>query len=217
MGHLINHLLEKISPVDKLSTYDTEYFVYNYLRHVNTWYGFLVKLYYRYVAYYCMIKPTNICKNSKVLDIGCSVGILVQQFNKLGYQAIGIDINKAAIENSLCPQSCFLVNTTSQLEYQDNYFDLVVSREVLEHIPLSDIDKCIREWDRVGKRVMVHIIGVAERGPRVIDNPLHVNIKPEKWWIDKFKEHGYRAIKNPTRMFFSLFGNSGYFMMIKEL
>lgn len=116
--------------MNKISSYNSEYFVDNPLRlkHVNSSLGFFIRLYYKYLALYCIVNPANICKTDKILDVGCSIGILVQQFNELGYQAIGVDVNKAAIENSLCPENCFLVKTTSHLNYPDNYFDLIFSR-----------------------------------------------------------------------------------------
>ncbi|NMB56601.1 class I SAM-dependent methyltransferase, partial [Candidatus Beckwithbacteria bacterium] len=96
------------------------------------------------------------------------------------------------------------------------YFDLVVSREVLEHIPHNEIDSCIDEWDRVSQGKMVHIIAVSERGPSAIDDPVHINVQSENWWINKFKQHDYQAIKNPQKFFISPFGNSGYLMFLKN-
>lgn len=201
--------------MNKVKNYSEDYFVYNHLRHINSRYGFLMKMYYRYLALYCMAKPANLAKGGKVLDIGCGVGILAEQFNKLGYQTIGVDVNKTAIENSVCPKKCLLVEKTSRLDFPDNYFDLIVSREVLEHIPLTDIDACIKEWDRAGKGKMIHIIAVSERGKSAVGDPAHINVKPEKWWVEKFKKHGYKALKNPSKLFFSPFGSSGYFMFCK--
>ena len=163
-----------------------------------------------------MAKPAKLKKNDRVLDIGCGVGILVEQFNKLGYQAFGIDINKEAINYSIVPENCSLVPTAAKLPYPDNYFNLVVSREVLEHILISDIDACIDEWDRVSTGNMIHIIAVEERGPSAIDDPMHVNVQTEKWWLEKFKQHGYRTIKKPQKFFFSHFGSKGYLMFVRD-
>ena len=124
-------------------------------------------------------------------------------------------MSTAAIKNSVYPQKCFLVDTTAKLNYPDKYFDLVVSREVLEHISPQEIDTCITEWDRISKGKMVHIIAVRERGSSSIDDPTHLNVQDEPWWIEKFKTYGYKAIRKPKRFFFSPFGNSGYFLFIK--
>jgi len=202
--------------MNTVADYGASYYVHNHLRHINSWYGFLIKFYYHYVACHVLIRPTKLSPQSTVLDIGCGIGLLAEQFDRLGHQVVGVDVNKAAIENSVYPKNCFLVETTSRLNYPDQYFDLVVSREVLEHIPLADIDDCIREWDRAGKGVMAHIIAVAERGVSATHDPTHVNVQVEQWWVDKFEAHGYVVTRKPLKMFLSPFGSSGYLVMVKD-
>ena len=201
--------------VNRVEEYTASYYARTYLRHLNAPYGLLIRQYCRYLANFCFMRPAGISKGSKVLDVGCGVGILTEQFNRLGCTSIGIDISPAAIRKSVYPQSCFLVEDSSRLDYPNGYFDLVASREVLEHIPVTQIDWCIQEWDRVAKGVMIHIVSVAERGQSAFDDPTHLNVKPEQWWIDRFKEHGYLTLRKPSRAYFSLFGYSGYFMMTK--
>lgn len=202
--------------MNKNEKYDKSYFLDNHLKRINSFFGFFIKLYYGYIVSYIMANPAKLRKGNKVLDIGCGIGILVEQFNKKDYQAIGVDVNKEAIKNSISPGKCFLVKTTAKLDYPNNHFDLVVSREVLEHIPDNHIDDCINEWDRVSKGKMVHIIAVKERGPSAIEDPAHVNVQTEKWWINKFNKHGFNVLKKPRKLFFSPFGNEGYFMFIKD-
>lgn len=211
------NILKNISRfyMNKNDRYDESYFINNHLRWLNSIFGFLIRLYYRYLASYIMAKAAKLKKNDRVLDIGCGVGILVEQFNKLGYQAVGVDVSEEAIKNSIYPSSCRLVETTAKLDYPNNHFDLVVSREVLEHIPISQIDACIDEWDRVSKGKMIHIIAVRERGPSALDDPTHVNLQSEQWWVEKFMEHGYEARRKPQKFFFSPFGSDGYFLFIR--
>ncbi len=192
--------------------YDQSYYIDNHLGNLNSGFGFLFRWYYRYIARYIMAGPAGI-NDGKVLDVGCGVGALVREFNNIGFEAVGVDVNDAAIENSVYAK-CSLVKTSAQLDFPDNNFDLVVSREVLEHIEKKEIDSCIREWDRVCKGKMVHIIAVEERGPSAVNDPMHVNVQKEEWWKNKFAEHGYKAVR-PRRLFWSPFGSSGYFMFVK--
>lgn len=217
-GNFVDAVLGKLSSryMNTVAGYDARYYVHNHLRHLNAWYGFIVRAYYRYVAYQCMIKPTQLPPGSRVLDLGCGLGVLAEQFDQLGYPVVGLDVNQAAIEQSVCPQHCALVETTACLNYPDQYFDLIVSREVLEHIPASEIDGCLHEWDRVGKGSMVHIIAVTERGESALTDPTHVNVKPERWWRDTFERHGYKVSQAPAQAFFSPFGSSGYFVAAKN-
>lgn len=214
---LLNTVFQRISPLymNKSTVYADEYYIENHIKRLNSWYGRLAKRYYRYVAEVAIAKPAELPRGARVLDIGCGVGVLVQQFNKLGCYAIGVDVNEAAIQHSIEPQHCQLVETTAQLPYPDKYFDLVTSREVLEHIPEEAIDDCIDEWDRVSKGKMVHIIAVAERGKSATDDPTHITVQTENWWSQKFQQHGYRTIRNPSPYYVSLFGPKGYFMLVK--
>jgi SAM-dependent methyltransferase len=160
----------------------------------RSWYGFTFKSFYHLVAAYCIAPPLNIPSTGRILDIGCGIGLLVEQFCRLGYQAVGVDISKAAIELSLCPDKCFLVESSAQLDYPDGYFDLVVSHEVLEHISSTEIDRCISEWQRVSRDAMVHFIAVTDRGPSASRFPTHINIQSDAWWLEKFQSYGYKVV-----------------------
>ena len=208
--NLVKGILDK-----KFQPMPSDYVGAYYLRHLVEWYGPLVKLYYKYIAQHCMIRPAKLKKGSKILDIGCGIGLLVYCFNKLGYDAKGIDVNPNAIACSLEPLNSICVEQSSKLPFPDNYFDLVVSREVLEHIPLSEIDNCIDEWERVGNGVFIHIIAVSDRGKRVINDPAHINVQSENWWIEKFTEHGYSVIRKPSKLYYYPYGSQGYLMMQK--
>ncbi len=50
-----------------------EYFEQNHLKRLNSWYGPIVKGYYRYIAEVCMAEPALLEKGASVLDIGCGV------------------------------------------------------------------------------------------------------------------------------------------------
>lgn len=216
-ARIANVFLGSVSPLymNKETVYTEDYFEQNHLKRLNSWYGGFVRGYYRYIAEECMAKPAELQRGVRVLDIGCGVGILVQQFNRLGYRATGVDVNEAAIRYSLEPQNCQLVESTAQLPYTDKYFDLVVSREVLEHIPAEAVDACIEEWDRVSNGKMVHIIAVTERGKSATEDPTHINVQSEDWWVSKFQQFGYDVIRNPSPYFISVFGPKGYLMAEK--
>jgi len=213
-----NAVLSKLSRfyMNRVDTYDEHYYLMNHIRHLNSFYGFLIQLYYRYVAGYAMAAAARLNKGSRVLDVGCGTGILVKQFNHLGFEAQGVDVEAQAVRHSLAPDHCTLTVSTATLDFPDDHFDLIVSREVLEHIPRDEIDACIAEWDRVGSGRMVHIVAVTERGASATEDPTHVNVQSEHWWIERLQSHGYQAVTKPQRFFFSPFGNSGYFMFLKE-
>ncbi|MBF0444321.1 MAG: class I SAM-dependent methyltransferase [Magnetococcales bacterium] len=75
----------------------------------------------------------NIAKGQKLLDIGCGRGEFLQGFIRCGVQGYGVDQSSAA--QRLCPQaelkSSDLEN--DQLPYEDNIFDVIFSKSVIEH------------------------------------------------------------------------------------
>jgi ubiquinone/menaquinone biosynthesis C-methylase UbiE len=198
----------------RIQGYGDEYFRKNHLRLLRSPLGFLPRRYHRYVARTCMVGEAVNPRGWRVLDVGCGVGILAAELLALGHDVTGIDVNEAAIRNSIAPSRCRLVADSGKLDFPDGHFDLVVSREVLEHIEASEIDRCIDEWDRVGKGRMVHIIAVTERGRSARNDPTHVNVQPERWWTETFRRHGY-ARRHCPGVFFSQYGSTGYFVLDK--
>ncbi|WP_295648526.1 class I SAM-dependent methyltransferase [uncultured Mucilaginibacter sp.] len=75
-----------------------------------------------------------------VLDAGCGGGRNLVYFLQNGYQVYGIDPNQEAVEAvkelsqmlaPANPASNFMVATSENLPFEDNYFDLVISSAVL--------------------------------------------------------------------------------------
>ena len=101
-----------------------------------------------------MINHYGLTKDSKVLDIGCGKGYLLYEFTQCipGISIYGLDISKYAIQNSKKEISEFLAHgNANDLPYDDNYFDLVISINTLHCLHSYDLDKALREMERVGK------------------------------------------------------------------
>ena len=96
------------------------------------------------------IKPGD-----KILDVGCGKGFLLYDFTKIipGIEIYGIDISEYAIDNSKEEIKRHLkVGNATDLPYTDNYFDLVISITTLHNLYNYDLDKSLREIERVGKK-----------------------------------------------------------------
>ncbi len=82
-------------------------------------------------------------KNSTILDLGCGDGYLSRYlFNSKGLQITsGLDVSKRYVskakKNNYNPQvyKSFQVGSANNLPYKDQFFDLVFSNCVIEHIP----------------------------------------------------------------------------------
>lgn len=69
----------------------------------------------------------------KVLDIGCSTGRALKNFNNCGNPDLyGIDLRKEELPEYIKFKTCNIEN--EKLPFEDNFFDVVYSKSVLEHV-----------------------------------------------------------------------------------
>ena len=97
----------------------------------------------------------NLKDNCKILDIGCGKGFFLFDFKKFlpNSDVYGIDISDYAIKNSKeeIKEKITLGNATS-LPWEDNFFDLVISLQTLHNLHNYDLEKALKEMERVGKK-----------------------------------------------------------------
>lgn len=101
-----------------------------------------------------MIDYYELKSNAKVLDVGCGKGFLLYEFSKLipNLEINGIDISDYAIKNSKEEVKEFLtVGDAKSLPYPNNYFDLVISINSLHCLHSYDLEKALKEMERVAK------------------------------------------------------------------
>ncbi|MBX7113893.1 MAG: class I SAM-dependent methyltransferase [Myxococcaceae bacterium] len=82
----------------------------------------------------------NEVKNARsVLDVGCSLGYVLEAGRRLGLQSAGVDISEHAVK--VCRERGFTahVGTLDALPFADGCFDLVVMKHVLEHTPQPQV------------------------------------------------------------------------------
>lgn len=97
-------------------------------------------------------------KGKKVLDVGCGIGRFSMLFGEKGAQVTGIDLSKEMVKTAknnvkLRNLNCDFKNmNVINLEFHDNYFDLVNSVVVLMHIKkFHDFKASLHEMIRVTK------------------------------------------------------------------
>ena len=93
------------------------------------------------------------------LDVGCSAGFVVEAAAYHGFQAFGVDIEKAGIDYGR--KTLHLKNlskgTLNEQHYPSNHFSAISAYDVLEHVP--DLNSFLKELKRV-----LHPQGVLDLG-----------------------------------------------------
>ena len=119
----------------------------------------------------------------KVLDVGCGPGFFSIILASLGHDVVGIDLTESMIEKAgeiadmLNYDIDFQVMNAQELSFDDEEFDVVISRNLTWTLP--DIEKAYKEWYRVLKKDGVLLNFDADYG--------HVSLKEEMKSLGKSK------------------------------
>jgi ubiquinone/menaquinone biosynthesis C-methylase UbiE len=91
-----------------------------------------------------------------VLDVGAGFGHLLETaWRKRGIKGVGIEITDSKIEYARRHGIDMRKGEASALPFPDKNFDLVVSCEVIEHLPYGSYEKALSEFERVSKRYIL--------------------------------------------------------------
>jgi SAM-dependent methyltransferase len=145
-----------------------------------------------------MVEHYGLKPGDKILDVGCGKGFLLYDFTKVvpGLELHGIDISQYAIDNAKEEVKDYLqVGNATSLPFPDNYFDFVYSITTLHNLHCYDLEKALREIERVSKKDK-YICVESYRNEEEKSNLLYWQVTceafntPEEWdWW--FKQTGY--------------------------
>ncbi len=100
----------------------------------------------------------KINEGDKMLDAGCGPAIFYERLSKLKkFDYTGIDNSKKVVDycKKKFKKANFDVSDLYNLNFKDNYFDIVLCVDVLEHV--ANYEKIIKELLRVSKKyVIIH-------------------------------------------------------------
>ena len=130
----------------------------------------------------------------RVLDVGCGKGFLLYDFTQVvpGIEVCGLDISQYAIEHAKEEvRPCLQVGSAIALPFEDASFDLVISITTLHNLYCFDLDKALREIERVGRRDK-YIVVESYRNEVEKANLLYWQLTCEgfytpeewQWWFD---------------------------------
>jgi SAM-dependent methyltransferase len=102
-----------------------------------------------------MVAQYGIKPGDRVLDVGCGKAFLLYDFTQAvpGVEVRGTDISQYGIEHAKEEVRPFLqVANANSLPFEDHSFDLVISINTLHNLYCYDLEKALKEIERVGKK-----------------------------------------------------------------
>jgi SAM-dependent methyltransferase len=120
----------------------------------------------------------------RVLDAGCGLGMLVETLRARGVDAEGIDVSSFAI-GQVHPSAAPFCRQGSIVDDLRDQYDLIVSVEVLEHLPAADGERAIAN-------LCAHTSDILfSSTPFDLRELTHVNVQQPEAWVEQFARHGF--------------------------
>lgn len=93
---------------------------------------------------------SHIDKEDRIIDVGGGEGTYSCELIKMGYNPVCVDINEDYIKKSKERGVESYVMDSTSMQFDDNYFDVVILFEVLEHV--KNFEKLLTELKRITKK-----------------------------------------------------------------
>mmetsp|Transcript_29560 Transcript_29560/g.49699 ORF Transcript_29560/g.49699 Transcript_29560/m.49699 type:complete len:329 (-) Transcript_29560:1379-2365(-) len=157
-----------------------------------------------------------------VFDAGSANCGVMRMLKQRGKTVQGIEFNQWIVDNY-----CKDFNTTGQLEVgplhstksETDKFDLVLCTDVLEHVPLENVEESVATLARLTKPGG-HLFLVIAHDPSKHENhaersnvaqaglnndiKVHETVQPRAWWIEILQRHGLIEDQTAGKMFLEL-------------
>lgn len=122
-------------------------------------------------------------KAKRVLEIGCLTGYGMDILSEGGYEVMGIELSRQAIEKRVNPN--IITASVDHLPFKSKTFDLVFSVAVLEHLGEAGVNIFLKELMRVG-RYNYH----SPAFKCGYSSEWHSTVRPLEFWLDRLKKLG---------------------------
>ena len=123
-----------------------------------------------------------------ILDFGCGTGRAALRMAKAGHEVMLIDFTDNCRDEEAVYLPFLQADLTEDIEIKaPNGF----CTDVMEHIPTKDVDKVIINIMNSVDSAFFQISTIDDSMGELIDQPLHLTVKPYEWWKSQFISNGY--------------------------
>jgi len=131
-----------------------------------------------------------------VLDVGCGQGVALKHFTDRGCRPVGITLNQTDLDE--CHKQGFTVTKMDQsfLEFEDDTFDLIWARHVVEHsiFPYFTLTEFARVLKPDG--LLYLEVPATESACLHESNPNHYSILSQTMWFSLLERSGFLLLES---------------------
>jgi len=133
-------------------------------------------------------------KLGRCLELGCDWGHCFPVFEAYFEEVYGIEVTEWSAKKGLKEGNNITWGVMEFTPFRDNFFDVVMSRHVLEHG--DDPDVVLSEIRRITKPggYSCHTLPVCMGIEPPKESVIHKSNLSQKQWIKKFRKHGFEII-----------------------
>lgn len=128
-------------------------------------------------------------KGSSIIDIGCGTGIAGLMFEEHGLRPYWVDITIAGLDSNVDRRRFDMAALWGNW-HEDLDTDYGFCCDVMEHIPTEYTMLVIDRILSACRTTWFQIALEPDQFGALIGQPLHLTVKPFKWWLERFKLAG---------------------------
>ena len=133
------------------------------------------------------VKPK---KDHTIIDFGTGTGRSALFFHQAGFKVKMVDIAENCLDKEVAEE--LSDNLTVACLWDENipFGDVGYCTDVMEHIPTEKVDAVIQNIMAHCHKCFFNICVTEDHFGKVIEEHLHLTVRPFEWWRDKLQEFG---------------------------